>query len=130
MALILVTGATGFIGRHLCPMLRQRGHRVRATARRTPPLNESSADVEWVEIGDIGPITEWSGALKGVDCVIHLAGLAHRRANGKKDADEFMRVNAGGTRRLAEAVSGSTTVSRLVFLSSVGAVRSVSDVPL
>jgi len=95
-----------------------------------PPLKGSSADVEWVEIGDIGPITEWSGALKGVDCVIHLAGLAHRRANGKKDADEFMRVNAGGTRRLAEAVSESTTVSRLVFLSSVGAVRSVSDVSL
>lgn len=129
MSLILVTGATGFIGRHLCPLLAQRGHRVRGTLRKGLPPPEFATCMEWAEIGDIGPSTEWSLALEGVDCVIHLAGLAHRPGtNGENQAAEFMRVNAEGTRRLAEAVSQSPSVSRLVFVSSVGAVKSISEV--
>lgn len=129
MGLILVTGATGFIGQHLCPLLTQRGHNVRGTLRKRVAPSEFPTCMQWVEIGDIGPSTEWSLALEDVDCVIHLAGLAHRPGtNGEKQAAEFMRVNAEGTRRLAEAVSKSPSVSRLVFVSSVGAVKSISDV--
>ncbi len=61
---ILVSGATGLVGRALCSELRRRGHFVRALSR------GSQSDVCWdVEHGRID-----AGALAGVDCVVHLAG--------------------------------------------------------
>ncbi|WP_011582499.1 MULTISPECIES: NAD-dependent epimerase/dehydratase family protein [Chelativorans] len=112
MARILVTGATGFIGRHLVPVLLKRGHEVVEVGRRT---YESAG--RFVAVGDIGPTTDWSPALGGVDAVIHLAGLAHR-----EDADEamFFSVNDAGTRRLAEAAQAAGA-KVLVALSSIAA---------
>ena len=101
---------------------------VRGTLRRKLPFSEVPGEVEWIDIGEIGPDTEWSIALERVNCVIHLAGLAHQIGKlGKKQSDDFMRVNAEGTRRLAKAISSSSSVTRLVYLSSVGAVKSVSE---
>ncbi len=60
---ILVTGATGLVGRALCPRLRELGHEVRA-------LSRSSGEYRWnVERGELD-----ASVLEGVDCVVHLAG--------------------------------------------------------
>ncbi len=125
---ILVTGATGFVGRHLCHHFIELGYDVRGTYRRPSPALDELADVEWTRIADIGPDTEWMEALAGVQYVVHLAALAHQVGKkGMGRLDEFMRVNAAGTRRLAEQSQEAGTVRRIVYMSSIGAVRSLSD---
>jgi len=69
-----VTGATGFFGRHLVPSLVEAGYRVRATTRRHVQLDGS---VEVVDVGDLDRAPDWAAHLEGVDCVVHLAALAH-----------------------------------------------------
>jgi len=122
---VLVTGATGFVGRHLVPALVAQGHTVLAAARRPPPADRSG--IEWVEIGQIGPDTEWTRALAGVEVVVHLAALAHRLDAGSASREaDFNRVNAEGTGALARALGQSPSVRRLIYLSSIGAVGSAS----
>ena len=75
----LITGGTGFVAKHLAARLVSGGHSVRAT-RRGVVAPDSVEGVEWVEIPDIGPQTDWSEALAGIDVVFHLAGVAHRIA--------------------------------------------------
>ncbi|RMG70504.1 MAG: NAD(P)-dependent oxidoreductase, partial [Chloroflexi bacterium] len=100
---VLVTGASGFVGRHLCRHFIEMGYDVRGTCRSSSPILEELPDVEWIRISDISPNTNWSEALDGVQYVVHLAALAHQVGKkGKGRFDEFMRVNAEGTRRLAE----------------------------
>jgi len=75
VARILVTGAAGFIGPALCPALVARGHDVVAGLRRrlgAPPPGTTP-----VVLGEIDPATDWGGALRGVETVIHLAQRAH-----------------------------------------------------
>ena len=75
LARILVTGAAGFIGRALCLELARRGHAVLAACRgAAAPV----AGAELRAVGDIGPRTDWSGHLAGVEIVVHLAARAHR----------------------------------------------------
>lgn len=112
MAQILVTGATGFIGRHLVPYLLARGHRVVEAGRRL-----RSAEARFVAIGDIGPETDWERALAGVEAVVHLAGLAHRGNAGEAD---YLTVNDAGTRRLADACAAGG-VDTIVLVSSIAA---------
>ncbi len=131
MMRVLVTGATGFVGRHLCEYLAARGYQVRAAVRSVQQGEGLRSGLEWTAIGEIGAHTEWASALEGVDYVVHLAGHAHQMGrSAERQADAFFQVNAAGTRRLADAVAASASVRRLVFVSSVGAVRSISDDPV
>lgn len=125
---VLVTGATGFVGRYLVPLLMHRGYAVRGTFREEALPRDFPTDMEWVRLPDIGPETQWQESLDGVEYVIHLAGLAHRFSGGENSTvEEYWRVNSHGTRRLAQEVRAASHVRRLVFLSSVGAVCSLSD---
>jgi nucleoside-diphosphate-sugar epimerase len=114
MTRVLVTGAGGFVGRALLATLARR-HPTVAMARRL--LGDLPAGVEPRLVGEIGPDTEWDEALAGINTVVHLAARVHRRG---RDTDEagFRRVNAEGTRRLAETAR-RRGVRRLIFLSSV-----------
>lgn len=104
---LLVTGAGGFVGRHLVPLLEERGHTVRQVGR--------------AEVGEIGPDTDWGAHLAGVEGVIHLAARVHRMTDPDPDpAAAFRRVNAAGTRRLAEQAA-EAEVRRLVLVSSIKA---------
>jgi nucleoside-diphosphate-sugar epimerase len=116
--MILVTGATGFTGRHVVPALLARGCRVRAAVR--APAGSAPPDgASTVAVGDIGPDTDWSQALEGVTDVIHLAGLAHVLDPGAAgDAGPYFRVNTEGTVALGRAAAAAG-VRRLVFASSV-----------
>src|SRR6185437_15538343 len=94
------TGARGFVGRALVPLLAARHYVVAAGRGEAPP--GLARGVEWRVVGEIGPETDWRAALAGVDCVIHLA--AHVHIGGTGAAPEiFDRVNHRGTLRLAEA---------------------------
>lgn len=113
---VLVTGASGFIGGHLCAHLVSRDHQVTAVVRR-----EGSAppDTTEVVVGDVGPATVWDGVLAGHDAVIHLAARVHvMRETSGDPLQEFRTVNVEGTRRLAQSAS-KQQVRRFVYLSSI-----------
>ncbi len=113
--MVLITGATGFIGRALCEALCAGNRVVRAAVRGGAPFDPR---VEAVSVGEIGPTTEWGDALAGVDTVIHLAGLAHASSKLQRDYQTHHRVNALGAARIARqaAVKG---VRRFIYLSTV-----------
>jgi nucleoside-diphosphate-sugar epimerase len=113
---VLVTGATGFIGQGLCPVLRSRGFEVRAAVR--GDMAAVSPGIESIQIGALGPATDWTSAMADRDAVVHLAGLAH--VLGARDGDEAARiraVNVDGTEQLAR-VAVRCGVRRFVFISS------------
>lgn len=112
---LLVTGASGFIGRALCARLSgERGIEltgtVRSFARTAPPAGR-------IRMKEIGPDTRWHDVLDSVEVVVHTAARVHVK-NGAGDLSEYRRVNVDGTVNLARqaAVCG---VRRFVFLSSV-----------
>jgi nucleoside-diphosphate-sugar epimerase len=129
---ILVTGATGFIGGHLIPMLEARGHsltlalRHEDAARRLPSAGDRS-ERRVVVVGEIDQHTDWREALHGVDAVVHLAARAHvLDSDTPEDDDAFSRINTLGTARLSEQAIQSGVV-RFVLMSSIGAVTTASD---
>lgn len=109
---VLVTGANGFIGSALCEHMLNQGFGVKAALRPDRRLNLSLAKVV---IDAVDHRTDWADALRGIDTVIHLAGLT-RSADGV--AEDFRRVNVEGTLNLARqaALSG---VRRFIFISSI-----------
>jgi nucleoside-diphosphate-sugar epimerase len=124
----LVTGANGFIGRHLVNALRFEGFVVRAAVRSAESLTRFDKDVETVTIGDIGPNTDWSRAIDGVDIVYHLAAIAHRiDAVQQQNEGAYRVVNSLGSRALAVQCAESHSIRRLIFVSSIAA--SVSQGP-
>ncbi|WP_167854852.1 NAD-dependent epimerase/dehydratase family protein [Mangrovimicrobium sediminis] len=112
----LVTGATGFIGRELCPALQRAGHEVVAwsgSGAALPGLPTVAVD-----------LTNWQAepeAMAGVDTVFHLAAIAHREA----PAEEHQRLNCDAVLALARAASHAG-VRRFVFVSSVKAMGAAS----
>jgi nucleoside-diphosphate-sugar epimerase len=113
--LIALTGATGFIGRHVLRELPKRGYRFRVLLRRPVdiPLDCASA-----VIGDLARPQNLSAALAGVDAVVHSAGIS-QGVSGLPDADHRI-LNADATHHLARAAQ-SARVKRFVFLSSIRA---------
>ena len=115
---ILVTGGTGFIGHALCQALAESGHAPRVALRRQTPAATGSTGLS-VAVGEINGSTEWTNALRDVNCVIHLAARTHVLRETVSDTlSAYRRINVDGTRRLAEQVAAAG-VRRLVFLSSV-----------
>lgn len=113
---MLVTGASGFIGSALCRVLVAAGHAPRAAVRRIIPGSKGPDTA--IYVGEIDGNTNWSQALRGIDCVVHLAARTHVLHETAADPlEEYRRVNVEGTRWLAEQAVAAG-VRRLVFLSS------------
>jgi UDP-glucose 4-epimerase len=108
---VLVTGAGGFIGRHLEPVLQSRGWTVRRTVR------AAGTGPNDVVLESIGPATDWRDALEGVDAVVHLAARVHH-PNEEHAVELYRSVNVEGTLHLARSAA-SMGVRRFIFLSSI-----------
>jgi len=112
---IAITGANGFLGRYGCTYLAAREFSVRAVTRATTSL----PGVEHRHVPNLTDARLVRSALSGCDIVVHLAGLAHRRADAAS-LDEFERTNVDVTRVVCtEAVSAG--LSTIVLMSSAAA---------
>jgi dihydroflavonol-4-reductase len=118
---LLVTGATGFLGEHLCRVLVERGHRVRGLAR-TRSATLADLGVEHVR-GDVLDGPELDRALDGVAAVFHLAGAVSRDPG---DAQRMMRLHVDGTRRVLERMAAAG-VRRMVLASTSGTIGVSKD---
>lgn len=116
MTRILVTGASGFVGRALATDLANAGRSVRAAMRQ--PADVFPRSVEVVAVSDLTRPVEWRTLLKEVDTVVHLAGIAHVGADVPEQA--YDRVNRLATEELANAARGMG-LRQLIFMSSVRA---------
>lgn len=115
---VLVTGATGFVGRALVPHLLGAGVRVVAVYRGALP-EDVCEGARWVRMSGMGPESDWRPLLEGCDAVIHLAARVHVMAETISDPlVEFRQVNVAATERLASHAVQSG-VKRFVYLSSV-----------
>lgn len=111
--MILVTGANGFVGKHLVDGLKQRGEQIRAFVRsyeKGAELQEKGCELSFGDIKDRDSIER---ALDGVSSVYHLIGI--RREKGR---DTFDDVNYMGTKNLVDAMQGKG-IARLIFISIV-----------
>lgn len=115
MSRILVTGASGFVGRPLTVALTKCGYSVRGTYRH---VIEPSADIDARAIPDLNETIDWPALLDGIDTVVHLAGIAH--LGPEISEAEYHRVNCSGTAILAKAAKAAG-VKRFVFMSSIRA---------
>jgi dihydroflavonol-4-reductase len=110
---LLVTGATGFLGSTLVPVLRAAGHEIRALTRSGAPI----AGVEVVK-GDVRDGDAVQRALSGVQGLYHLAGLVSR---DPADARKMYELHVDGTRHLL-AAAARAKLQRVVLASSSGTI--------
>ena len=126
---LLVTGATGFVGRVLTQRLLDDGYTVRGTLLPGESPDRLTPDVLPTVVASLGPDTPWQHALTGVDTVVHLAARVHIMDDPASDPlTEFRKVNTEGTARLA-AEAARCGVKRLVFISSIKVNGEETDTP-
>ena len=114
----LLTGASGFIGSHLAEHLLSRGYTLRCLLRKTSSTAWlKDLPIEYV-YGDLFARDALAQAVRGVDLVIHNAGVTKA-----KTREEYFQANAGGTKNILEAVlAENPQIKRFLFVSSQTAV--------
>lgn len=125
---VLVTGATGFLGTHLCTALRKQGYSVHTLSRRALPQNDTNHHVCDLAAADTGldallHSQQWHA-------VIHLAGLI---SYTRSDSAAMEEINVKATTALVETLTRDCPDTKLLFCSSVAAVGSnamADDAPL
>jgi nucleoside-diphosphate-sugar epimerase len=123
---LLLTGATGFIGTVVYQQLQSLPQfRLRVALRKPYP-----AYPDGIIIGSINSQTDWSQALQGIDTVIHLAAYAHVTQPSRLDTAALYEINVFGTQNLIRQAIITAGVKHLIFISSIGAVTSLSPIPL
>ncbi len=118
---ILVTGADGFVGNKLCQTLAAKGAHLRSAVRclsgKSVTYHLDNNDI--VDIKGIGPDTDWTSALDGVDTVVHLAARVHMvKEPAKEPLAAYRLVNTFGTERLAE-MAVEAGVRRFIYISTI-----------
>lgn len=117
---VLVTGASGFVGRSLSLKTLAEGWQVRGTLLQEEPPNALISGVEPVVIELLGVDTSCPHAVEGIDTVIHLAARVHvLKEVASNPLSEFRKTNTDGTFHLARQ-SAEAGVRRFVFMSTIG----------
>jgi len=113
---VAVTGATGFVGRHVAELLLRRGHGVRFLARRSggvsTSLVERGAEVVRGRLEDVPAL---HALARGADAVVHLVGIIAETGTAS-----FSAVHVQGTKRLLEA-AGTAGARQFIHMSALGA---------
>ena len=118
--MLLVTGASGYLGRAVLRELTQHGHAIRTTTRALSGVLDES-----VIFYDMSSYEPPSPALfEGVSAIIHCAGIAHRRAA----THEYTDINVTATVRLAQAAAVAG-ISQFIFVSSMNIVPTGARAP-
>jgi len=116
---ILITGATGFIGRQLTHDLLRRGQRVRILARDWSKATALFGDNVEVIVGDLGHPASLDQACRGVEVIYHIAGIYRF---GLRQRRALWRVNVEGTENLLRSAATAGT-EKIVHLSSAGVLK-------
>ena len=113
----LVTGATGFIGSHLCEELIRKGYEVAC-------LSRNNSNIKWIESSGVKFLKGDCTILDSLNCVIdefdyifHLAGLTKSISK-----ENFFKVNTKGTENLLKKISNNSRLKRFIYISSLAAV--------
>ena len=115
---ILITGASGFVGKALCAHLVAHGFDVVGTVRNLP--DASVPGVNYHIGAEMGATAKWHVALTGVQAIIHCAARVHVMRDHVQDPlAEFRRVNVEGTVNLAQQAMAAG-IRRFIFISSIG----------
>lgn len=121
---ILVTGATGFVGSHLCELLSKNGHEIFSLVRSQKKAEEFR--LKGIPIlGDLDPQkTQWMEVLpKDLDIVIHTAGIVH-----SLDSKNFYDINFEATKSLAKNIlDHNEKALKFIFISSLAAAGPATD---
>lgn len=107
----LVTGANGFLGKHLCPFLKSHQVNVVATSRQA-----SSSDI--IATGDLNQFSNWQALLNGVDVIVHAAAKAHDMSKSTDLKDQYYEANLKLPLLLAEKAR-EHGVGRFIFISTI-----------
>jgi UDP-glucose 4-epimerase len=108
---VLLTGASGFVGRNVAPMLTANGMIVKRAMRKSMP------DANTVVIEAVGSHTDWKQALIGVDAVVHLAARVHHPRE-EHQTELYRSINTDGTLQLARCAA-KVGVRQFIYLSTV-----------
>lgn len=120
MMRVVVTGADGYIGSHLCSALCAQNVETVGCIIGPSPINNLPNKVSLHAIWSVARATNWAGILKPEDVVVHLAARVHvLRESAKNPVAEFRKVNTEGTVNLARQAAAAG-VKRLVFMSTIG----------
>lgn len=112
--MILVTGGTGLLGRHLVRTLVQQGYRVRCLVRSLARAREILPDVELLK-GDVTDLVSLRAACRGVEGIFHTVAVIR-----ESEGATFEKVNVEGTFNMVVA-AGEAGVRRFVHISALGA---------
>jgi len=115
--MVLVTGATGFVGRALVPKLLAHGRTVGCLRRPTNPTSLFPPGVLQISTGSLHDPSALRAAVQSVDTIVHLAG-----ARSRDDRYSLEEINHQGTVNLVEAAQ-TANVKRIIFLSQINADR-------
>lgn len=110
---VFLTGATGFVGRHMLARLLERGHSVRALVRTIPTQPKAQTQVEYVR-GDVVSGEGLDAGMQGCEAVIHLVGIIM-----EKGKNTFEAVHHLGTKNVVEAAKRNG-IRRFVHMSALG----------
>jgi nucleoside-diphosphate-sugar epimerase len=116
MTNVLLTGATGFLGQHICSTLYLEQQILLTTVYRSvKPSNSENSFM----VSSLDSDTSWEEALKGQDVVIHAAARAHIMSDASLDPlTEYRRVNVDGSLNIARQAAESG-VKRFIYISSI-----------
>ncbi len=127
MTKVLVTGATGFLGKALCLSLIDKGYEVFGTYRSSYPTEFEYQKVKWIKIPDLSPTEVWDIPLENCELVIHAAARVQQMQTTEK---EFHTDNVLGTKCLVDAILRNKGIKQFIFISTIGVYGKPEKMPI